>query len=128
LQSLKLEVSDALELSSTLAKYRAFITDSRAELTVARDQYARPNTGWFSDRSACYLAAGRPVITQHTGFDKHVPTGKGLFSFRTLDDIVAAIDNIESDYVHHSQAARDLAHEYFAADKVLPQLLSRAGL
>jgi hypothetical protein len=122
LQAHGFAVSDALSISGDLPSYRAFIADSRAELTVARDQSVRPNTGWFSDRSACYLAAGRPVITQHTGFDQHIPVGQGLFAFRSLDDIAAAIDSIESDYALHSAAARELAHEYFAADKVLTQL------
>lgn len=122
------ELSDALTISSDHAQYRTYIAGSRAELTVARDQYVRPNTGWFSDRSACYLAAGRPVITQQTGFDKHIPCGRGLFSFRTVDEICAAIDAIESSYPAHCQAARELAREYFAADKVLTQLLARAHL
>jgi hypothetical protein len=120
--------SDALSWSSDLASYSAFIRESRAELSVARDQYVRPHTGWFSDRSACYLAAGRPVILQQTGFDKVLPVGRGLFGFRTLDDIAAAIDAIETDYAGHSQAALELSREYFAADKVLSQLLARAGL
>jgi hypothetical protein len=68
------------------------------------------------------------VITQHTGFDRHIPVGRGLFAFRTLDDIAAAVDTIESDYAAHSCAARELAREYFAADKVLAQLLARAGI
>jgi len=122
------EHCDALSVSADHDHYRAFIESSRAELTVARDQYVRPNTGWFSDRSACYLAAGRPVITQHTGFDKHIPTGRGLFAYRTPDEIAAAIDTIESDYPTHSEAARELAIEYFATEKVLSQLLARAGL
>jgi hypothetical protein len=121
-------MTDALTTSSDLERYRAYIAGSRAELTVARDQYVRPNTGWFSDRSACYLAAGRPVITQHTGFDQHIPTGRGLFAFRSIDEIATAIDSIESDYAMHCRAARELAHEYFAADKVLSQLIARAGL
>lgn len=128
LRSHGFEVSDALSISTDLESYRAFIADSRAELTVARDQYVRPRTGWFSDRSACYLAAGRPVITQQTGFDRHIPVGSGLFAFRTLEDITTAIDSIESDYTQHSDAARDLAREYFGADKVLTQLLARARL
>ena len=122
------EPSDAITISGDHDRYRAFIERSRAELTVARDQYVRPNTGWFSDRSACFLAAGRPVITQHTGFDRQIPVGRGLFAFRTLDDIAAAVDTIESDYAAHSCAARELAREYFAADKVLAQLLARAGM
>ena len=128
LQAHGFELSDALSISGDPARYRAFIERSRAELSVARDQYARPNTGWFSDRSACYLAAGRPVITQHTGFERHLPVGRGLFAFRTREDIARAIDTIESDYLAHCRAARELAREYFAADRVLGQLLSRAQL
>lgn len=122
------QASDALTVSSDLGSYQAFIAGSRAELTVARDQYTRPNTGWFSDRSACYLATGRPVITKQTGFDKHVPIGRGLFAYRSLEELAAAIDTIEANYAAHSRAARELAQEYFAADKVLSQLLTRAGL
>jgi hypothetical protein len=121
-------VADGVGISGVASDYHRYIVQARAEFTVARDQYTRPRTGWFSDRSACYLAAGRPVITQHTGFDQHIPVGRGLFSFRMLDDIAAAIDCIESDYEAHCRAARELAHEYFAADKVLTQLLTRAGL
>ena len=115
-------------ISSTIDRYRDYIEGSRGEFTVARDQYVRPNTGWFSDRTACYLAAGRPVITQETGFSKYLPTGRGLFGFRTLDDILAAVDAIESDYATHARAARDLAREYFAAEKVIGHVMARAGL
>ena len=109
-------------------RYRDYIQQSRGEFTVARDQYVRPNTGWFSDRSACYLAAGRPVITQETGFSKFLPTGRGLFGFRTMDDVLAAVDAIESDYDGHCRAAREIAAEYFAAEKVVGSLMERAGL
>jgi hypothetical protein len=108
--------------------YREYIQASRGEFTVARDQYVRPNTGWFSDRSACYLAAGRPVITQETGFSKFLPTGKGLFGFQTMDDILAAVDTIESDYAGNCRAAREIAAECFAAEKVVGSLMKRAGL
>jgi hypothetical protein len=118
----------ALEVSSDLDRYRGYIQDSRGEFTVARDQYVRPRTGWFSDRSACYLAAGRPVITQETGFSKFLPTGKGLFGFTTMDDILSAVAAIESDYVGHCRAAREIASEYFGAERVLDSLLTRAGL
>jgi hypothetical protein len=128
LQARGFHASDALAISSDAAQYQAFICNSRAELSVARDQYVRPNTGWFSDRSACYLAAGRPVILQETGFSKFLPIGRGLFSFRCEDDILAAVDAIESDYAQHCNAARELSREYFAADKVLTSLLARAGL
>src|SRR5688572_3460401 len=115
------------DLSANLQLYRDYILHSRAEFTVARDQYVRPRTGWFSDRSACYLAAGRPVITQETAFSKFLPTGCGLFAFTSMEEILAAVHAIDSDYETHSRAARELAHEYFAADKVVGSLLERAG-
>jgi hypothetical protein len=119
---------DSVELSRNADSYRNYIQTSRGEFTVARDQYVRPRTGWFSDRSACYLAAGRPVITQETGFSRHLPSGKGLFGFCNMEDILRAIDSIESDYAGHCRAAREIAHEYFAAEKVLRSLMDRAGL
>jgi hypothetical protein len=115
-------------LSASVTDYREYIQRSRGEFTVARDQYVRPRTGWFSDRSACYLAAGRPVITEDTGFGKFIPTGRGLFAFTTMDDILAAVDAIESDYDGHCRAARDLAQTYFGAEQVVGSLMSRAGL
>ncbi|MBC6429518.1 hypothetical protein FM036_01000 [Nostoc sp. HG1] len=108
--------------------YRNYICASLGEFTVTKDQYVRPRTGWFSDRSACYLAAGRPVITQETGFSKFLPTGKGLFAFNTMEDILAAVDAIESDYEGNCRAAREIASEYFAAEKVIGSLMERAGL
>jgi hypothetical protein len=119
---------DSVDISRDANRYREYIQHARGEFTVARDQYVRPRTGWFSDRSACYLAAGRPVITQDTGFDTVLPTGKGLFAFNSIEDIVAAVDDIESDYSRNCSAARDIAAEYFAAEKVVAGLLARAGL
>jgi hypothetical protein len=121
-------VREALAVSSSIEDYHAYICGARAEFTVARDQYVRPCTGWFSDRSASYLAAGRPVITQETGFSKTIPTGRGLFAFLSMDDVLAAVDAIESDYAAHSRAALEIAREYFGAEKVLASLLERAGL
>jgi hypothetical protein len=118
----------SIEMSRDTERYRAYIQQSRGEFTVARDQYTRPNTGWFSDRSACYLAAGRPVITQETGFSKFLPTGKGLFGFKTREDILRAVDAIESDYEGNCRAAREIAAEYFATEKVVGSLMERAGL
>lgn len=112
------------ELAGDLDAYRAYIGGSRGEFTVARDQFVRPHTGWFSDRSASYLAAGRPVVTQDTGFGEVLPTGEGLFAFNDLDEAAAALDEIESDPVRHSVAARELAVEYFAAEKVLARLIA----
>jgi hypothetical protein len=111
-----------------MARYRDFIAGSRGEFTVAKDIYVRPNSGWFSDRSVCYLAAGRPVVTMRTGFDKFYPTGRGLFQYSTQEDALAAIDAIAADYPAHSLAARELAREYFAADRVLDPLLAQVGL
>ena len=118
----------SLEISRDPEAYRRYIQGSRGEFTVARDQYVRPRTGWFSDRSACYLAAGRPVITQETGFSDHLPTGTGLFGWTTEDDVLAAVDDIAADYDKHARGARDVAEEYFAADKVVGSLMDRAGL
>jgi hypothetical protein len=118
----------SVDVSKDLDCYRGYIQGSRGEFTVARDQYVRPNTGWFSDRSACYLAASRPVITQETGFSKFLPTGKGLFGFKAMDDILAAVDAIESDYEGNCRAAREIAAEYFATETVVGSLMERAGL
>jgi hypothetical protein len=118
----------SVEISRDAARYRRYIQQSRGEFTVARDQYVRPNTGWFSDRTCCYLAAGRPVVTQETGFSKFIPTGRGLFGFRTMEDVLAAVDAIESNYAGHCRAAAEIAREYFAAEKVVGSLMARAGL
>src|SRR5437867_261593 len=118
----------SVEISRDAGLYRRYIQQSRGEFTVARDQYVRPNTGWFSDRTACYLAAGRPVITQETGFSKFLPSGRGLFGFKTMNDILAAVDAIESDYAGHCRAAHEIAAEYFATEKVRDSLMKRAGL
>ncbi|HEV8713145.1 MAG TPA: hypothetical protein VGX03_09980 [Candidatus Binatia bacterium] len=119
---------DSVGISTDPHRYRTYIQRSRGEFTVARDQYVRPYTGWFSDRSVCYLAAGRPVITQETGFSKFVPAGRGLFGFRTMDDVLAAVDAIERDYAGHCRGAREIAAEYFAAERVLGKLLRDAGI
>jgi len=121
-------VTDSVTLSSDMSNYRDFILKSRGEFTVAKDQNIRLRSGWFSDRSACYLAASRPVINQDTAFGSYLPTGKGLFSFQSIDDVLAAVDEIESDYEGNCRAARDIAAEHFAAERVLGSLMTRAGL
>jgi hypothetical protein len=121
------EVSDALALTEDILPYRDFIAGSRGEFTVAKDQYVRLRTGWFSDRSACYLAAGRPVITHDTGFGSILPTGQGLFAFATIEDALAALDAINSDYERHARAARAISQEYFAAEVVLQKLFADVG-
>ena len=95
---------------------------------MARDQNVRLRSGWFSERSACYLAAGRPVITQDTGFGRVLPTGEGLFAFNTMEEILAAFDAITADYRRHSRAARAIAETYFRAETVLGRLLDDLGL
>ena len=122
------EVSDGLELTGSEDRYQSFIAGSHAEFTVAKDQNVRLRSGWFSDRSACYLASGRPVITQDTGFGDVLPTGEGLFAFGELEEILAAIDAIDGDYERHRRAARAIAEEHFAAERVLGSLLERCGL
>ncbi len=118
----------SLEVSRDLDSYRNYIAAARAEFTVARDQYVRPRTGWFSDRTACYLAAGRPVITQETGFSKSLPTGSGLFAFQSMAEALAAVDAIEANYESACRGALDVAAECFAAEKVVADLLARAGV
>jgi hypothetical protein len=108
--------------------YRAYIRASGGEFTASKERYVRPRSGWFSDRSVCYLAAGRPVVTQETGFGKFIPTGEGLFSFSTEEEAVSAIAAIVADYTRHSSAAREIAREYFATDRVLTDLMSKVGL
>ncbi|HEV8342543.1 MAG TPA: hypothetical protein VGR30_09260 [Candidatus Binatia bacterium] len=108
--------------------YRDYVCASRGEFTVARDLHVRLRSGWFSERSACYLAAGRPVITQDTGFGSVLPTGEGLFTFNTMEEILAAFEAINSDYGRHSQSARAIAEEYFRAETVLAKVLGDLGL
>ena len=108
--------------------YRDYIQRSKGEFTVAKDQYVRLNTGWFSDRSACYLAAGCPVITQETGFTNNYGGDAGLLAFRSLGEIAEAVKMINRDYPKHAAAARQIAQEMFEAEKVLKSLLDRAGI
>lgn len=121
-------VADASPISDDPDAYVRYIQRSRGEYTVAKDQYVRLRTGWFSDRTACYLAAGRPVITQETGFTRHLPAGKGLLAFSTADEIAEAARAIRADYAAHSRAAYEIAAEYFEATKVVGSLLERAGI
>jgi len=117
-----------MSLSKDILPYRDYIMASRGEFTVAKDQYARPRSGWFSDRNACYLAAGRPVVTQDTGFGKFLPVGEGLFAFDNMEQILAAFAAINSDYERHSRAAWAIAEDYFRAETVLTKLIHETGL
>ncbi len=108
--------------------YREFIRYSRAEFSVAKSGYVKSNSGWISDRTACYLASGKPVLVQSTGFERRLPTSKGLLTFRTFEEAVAGIHTINSDYLSHCHAARQIAEEYFNSDVVLGSILERVGL
>lgn len=121
-------LTNAITLSKDILPYRDYILGSRGEFTVAKDQNVRLRSGWFSDRSASYLAAGRPVITQDTGFGNILPTGEGLFAFNTMEEIIVAFDAISSDYARHSRSAREIAEEYFRAETVLARFLADSGL
>lgn len=114
---------EAQSFTSDPWSYRDYVQASRAEFTVAKDQNVRLRSGWFSERDACYLAAGRPVICQDTGLSKFIPTGEGLFTFTTIGEIVAAFEEINSNYDRHSSAARAIAEEYFRAETVLARLI-----
>jgi hypothetical protein len=109
-------------------RYRAYVEASSAELMVAKNLYVDTRSGWFSDRSACYLASGRPVLAQDTGVGDLLPAGEGLVTFATLDEAAAGAEEIVADPVRHGAAARDLAEEHLAASRVLPRLLGALGV
>jgi hypothetical protein len=121
-------VLPARPLSRDPCAYRDFITASGGEFSAAKDQNVRLRSGWFSDRTATYLATGRPAVVQDTGFDGALPVGEGLLSFRTADEAVECLGRVASDYERHSRAAREIAVEYFRAETVLQRLLSSAGI
>jgi hypothetical protein len=108
--------------------YVRYITDSAGEFACAKGGYVHTRSGWFSDRSACYLAAGRPVVLQATGFEDVLPTGDGLFAVNTPEEAADAIHRIRADYARHSRAARELAREYLDAGVVLRRLLDQIGI
>ena len=118
------EIRDPLVESRDALRYRDFIRGSKGEFTVAKDLNVRLTTGWFSDRSACYLAAGRPVVTQDTGFGDVLPTGMGLFAVADVEAAAAAIRNVAGDYETHASAARRIAEKYFEARRVLADILA----
>jgi hypothetical protein len=116
---------DAFSISSNLTDYRSYIGGSLGEFSVAKKTYVNSHSGWFSDRTECYLASGRPAVVQDTGFRRHLPTGEGLFAFDTFEEAQAGIEAVVADYPRHARAARELAAAHFAAEVVLPPLLDR---
>lgn len=117
---------DAFDISNTIDRYRDYIRSSLGEFSVAKHTYVRTHSGWFSDRTECYLAAGRPAVVQDTGFSRHLPSGEGLFAYSTPEEAVAAIEAVLADWPRHGRAARDLAAAHFGSDVVLPPLLEQA--
>ena len=109
-------------------RYQRFIQDSGAEFMVAKNMYVDTASGWFSDRSVCYLASGKPVLVQDTGLQSLYPTEKGLLTFRSLEEAVAGVREIFLNYSAHSRAARHLAVEMFDSSKVLGRVLDRLSI
>ena len=120
------EVAPGEIISQTPHSYRDFIQKSRAEFSVPKHGYVETRGGWFSDRSVCYLASGRPVLIEDTGLAYWLPTGQGIISFRTMDEAIGGINDINNDYELHSRAARQLAEKVFSTDVVLPNFLEAA--
>ncbi len=121
------ELLDPQEVAATPSEYEGFVRESKAEICVAKSGYVASRCGWFSDRSACYLASGRPVVAQDTGFGERLPSGEGLLSFATVEQAVAAVAEIEADPRRHAAAARAIAEEHLDARRVLSRLIERLG-
>jgi len=116
-------MADGWPLTLTPESYMKFIADSAGEWSVAKNVYVAPRTGWFSGRTACYLAAGRPAVVQETGWSEYVPAGEGIIAFNTLEECLDALDRVTADPHRHRTAAYEIAREYLAADRVLPPMI-----
>ncbi len=127
LRALGWRVHDPFPPTRDLPTYQAYLENSRGEFSVAKNAYVQSWSGWFSERDTCYLASGRPVIAQETGFGDWLPTGNGLFAFSTMEEARDAIEAMNADYAHHCKAARRLVEEYFNSDDVLRDLMKKAG-
>jgi hypothetical protein len=121
------QIVDPAKVAGSPGDYQRFIQGSRAEFGLAKSGYVLSRCGWFSDRSVCYLASGRPVIAQDTGFSGELPVGEGLFAFQTADDLCAAVEALRADYTRHARKARELAETCFDSNVVLRQLLETLG-
>jgi hypothetical protein len=122
------ELVEPAHVAGTPNNYQQFIHDSKGEFGIAKSGYVASRCGWFSDRSICYLASGRPVLAQDTGFPRFVPTGAGLFSFSDMESVLNALEAVNQNYAVHGRAARGIAEDYFDSDKVLTRLLERLGV
>jgi len=121
-------VRDAHEVTVSFDAYRAYIDSSLGEFSVCKNVFVATRTGWFSDRSAAYLASGRPVVLQDTGFSEYFPCGRGLFAVNNVEEGAAAIDEINSNYERHSRGAREFSEQYLDAKKVLGGFLCELGI
>ncbi|HUQ47544.1 MAG TPA: glycosyltransferase [Gemmatimonadaceae bacterium] len=119
------KIRNPLEVALSPWDYQDYIAGSKGEVTVAKDGYVTSNCGWFSERSAAYLASGRPVLTQETGFSGWLPTGKGVFSFRSRDELLSQLEEVVNDYDAHAKSARAVAEDFFDSDVVLKTLIDR---
>jgi hypothetical protein len=119
-------VQDGPTATLTPEEYRGFIRFSRGEVSTAKHIYRKMRTGWFSCRSACYLAAGRPVVVQDTGFGDILPCGEGVMTFESLEGAASALAEVEADYPRHSKAALEISSQYFGSEKVLRRLIEDA--
>lgn len=122
------QLADPLEQTGTIENYKRFIAGSRADLGIAKHAYVASRCGWFSDRATCFLASGRPVLHQETGFSDWLPAGLGVLSFRNLEELKEAIRSLDLDYDNHAKAARMIAEEHFEATQVVGEMLALAGL
>jgi hypothetical protein len=121
-------ILDAQAVTESFDSYRSFIHSSRGEFSVCKNIFIANNTGWFSDRSAAYLASGRPVVLQDTGFSQHLPVGEGLFAVGTVEEAKEAIQKIEADYGKHARRAREIACEFLDATIVMGKFLEELGI
>jgi hypothetical protein len=120
-------LADPLDITGTIPAYREFIAASYADLGICKHAYVASRSGWFSDRSLCYLASGRPVLHQDTGFTDWLPTGEGVLAFSSIEEAAAALRKLDEDYPRHVRAARVIAEQYFEARLVIRRMLDEAG-
>ena len=121
-------IKNGHQVTLSFDSFRNYIGASRAEFSVCKNVFVKNATGWFSDKSGAYLASGRPVVLQDTGFGKHLPVGEGLFAVNTLTEAKEALNEIETNYGKHSKAARQIAHEFLEAEKVMKNFLYELGV
>jgi hypothetical protein len=121
-------IKNAQEVTKSLDSYREYIHASKGEFSVSKNVLVATNSGWWSDRSSAYLASGRPVVMQETGFSDHLPCGRGLFAVRNLEEAAEAINHINDNYKLHSKRAHEIAYEHLESRKVLSKFLSEIGI